>query len=53
MKLSIIGREDIETLEKWAVEYFSPIKNKDVKLEPWSCGFPYTDKELKKSNFNI
>lgn len=30
MKLVLLGREDLDTLQDWAVKYFSPIKNKNV-----------------------
>lgn len=30
MKLVLLGREDLDTLQSWAVKYFSPIVNKNV-----------------------
>eukprot|EP01091_Cochliopodium_minus_P012601 TRINITY_DN3850_c0_g1_i1.p1 TRINITY_DN3850_c0_g1~~TRINITY_DN3850_c0_g1_i1.p1 ORF type:complete len:956 (-),score=241.60 TRINITY_DN3850_c0_g1_i1:101-2968(-) len=48
MKLAIIGKESIETLEKWVKEKFSDIKNKNVKDNLRTDPFPYGPNELKK-----
>lgn len=45
MKLVIVGREDLDTLEKWVVEMFSEVKNKDLPSPRWD-GQPFTEKEL-------
>lgn len=45
MKLVVLGREDIDTLQKWVVEMFSEVKNKDLPPLSWE-GQPYTEKEL-------
>lgn len=47
MKLAIIGREDLSTLEKWVVEKFSEVPNSDIP-KPKFEGKPYTEKECKK-----
>jgi len=33
MKLVVLGREDLDTLEKWTVELFAGVKNKDLPEE--------------------
>ncbi|RPB03877.1 LuxS/MPP-like metallohydrolase [Choiromyces venosus 120613-1] len=45
MKLVVLGREDLDTLEKWVVEFFEGVKNKDLP-DPTFEGQPLTDKEL-------
>ena len=45
MKLVILGREDLDTLQKWVIEMFSEVKNKDLPSPRWE-GQPYTEKEL-------
>lgn len=45
MKLVVLGREDLDTLEKWVVELFEGVKNKDLP-DPRFEGQPFTDKEL-------
>ncbi|CUS07597.1 unnamed protein product [Tuber aestivum] len=45
MKLVVLGREDLDTLEKWVVELFDGVKNKDLP-DPRFEGQPFTDKEL-------
>jgi secreted Zn-dependent insulinase-like peptidase len=32
MKLVVSSKYDIDTLEKWVIEYFTPIENKNVVL---------------------
>lgn len=47
MKLVIYGKEDVETLQKWAVEKFTPIPNQ--KLTRFQLGQqPYDSKVFKK-----
>lgn len=48
MKLSVIGKESLEELEKMVVESFSDIPNKNVG-NPVFSGEPYTAKELRKA----
>ncbi|EPS39814.1 hypothetical protein H072_6386 [Dactylellina haptotyla CBS 200.50] len=45
MKLCILGRESLDEMEKWVVELFSDIKNKDLPT-PTFKGAPLTDIEL-------
>ncbi|KAG0637204.1 Metalloenzyme, LuxS/M16 peptidase-like protein [Tuber brumale] len=45
MKLVVLGREDLDTLEKWVVELFEGVKNKCLP-DPRFEGQPFTDKEL-------
>lgn len=45
MKLVVLGREDLDTLEKWVVELFEGVKNKDLP-DPKFEGQPFTEKEL-------
>lgn len=45
MKLVVLGREDLDTLEKWVVELFEGVKNKDLP-DPRFEGQPFTEKEL-------
>jgi insulysin len=35
MKLAILGREDLDTLEAWVVEMFDGVKNTDVTPKSW------------------
>jgi insulysin len=46
MKLVVLGREPLDQLEKWVLEKFSPVKNKNLKA-PDFPGKPFTDKELQ------
>ena len=47
MKLTMTGKHTLETLEKWAVDLFSAVPNKNVKVpylgEP---KLPYTEENL-------
>ena len=45
MALSIVGREDLDTLEKWAKEKFSAIPNNGSKSLPQTAK-PYLDEQL-------
>ncbi|KAF3920124.1 Nardilysin [Arthrobotrys entomopaga] len=45
MKLCILGRESLDEMEKWVVELFSDIKNKDLPT-PTFQGSPLTETEL-------
>ncbi|KAK6356726.1 hypothetical protein TWF718_001068 [Orbilia javanica] len=45
MKLCILGRESLDEMEKWVVELFSDIKNKDLPA-PTFQGAPLSENEL-------
>ncbi|ODQ63961.1 hypothetical protein NADFUDRAFT_28003 [Nadsonia fulvescens var. elongata DSM 6958] len=47
MKLVVLGRESLDTLEKWVVSMFSDVKNLN-KPKPSYEAIPFTSKELKK-----
>lgn len=47
MKLAVIGREDLDTLEKWVQDKFTDVPNFNTQ-KPTFDGAPYTAKELKK-----
>ena len=48
MTLTVQGKEDMATLEKWVKESFSDIENKDVELPNLGVPEPYGKKELAK-----
>jgi insulysin len=48
MTLTVQGKEDVETLEKWVRESFSEIENKNVVLPNFGEPKPYGEKELMK-----
>lgn len=45
MKLVVLGREDLDTLERWVVELFEGVKNKDLP-DPRFEGQPFTEEQL-------
>eukprot|EP01124_Arcella_intermedia_P016527 TRINITY_DN23144_c0_g1_i1.p1 TRINITY_DN23144_c0_g1~~TRINITY_DN23144_c0_g1_i1.p1 ORF type:complete len:973 (+),score=184.03 TRINITY_DN23144_c0_g1_i1:70-2919(+) len=45
MKLAVLGKEDLDTLEKWVREKFSAIKNKNIQV-PTFQGEPFPPKYL-------
>lgn len=45
MKLVVLGREDLDTLEKWVVELFKGVKNKDLP-DPRFEGHPFTEEQF-------
>lgn len=47
MRLVVLGREDLDTLNNWVVEKFSDVPNQS-KLTPTFQLPPYTEKELTK-----
>jgi insulysin len=47
MKLAVIGREDLSTLEQWVLEKFTSVPNYN-RPKPTFEGSVYTPKELKK-----
>ncbi|TWU76783.1 Insulinase (Peptidase M16) [Metarhizium rileyi] len=46
MKLVILGREPLDVLQKWAVELFSGIKNKNLPQNRWSREPVFRDVDL-------
>lgn len=46
MKLVILGREPLNTLEQWAGELFSGIVNKDLPQNRWETESPYRPEDL-------
>jgi insulysin len=45
MKLVVLGREPLDQLERWVVEKFAAVKNKNLKAPDFE-GKPFTEKEL-------
>ncbi|EEB06386.1 metallopeptidase [Schizosaccharomyces japonicus yFS275] len=50
MKLAVVGREPLDTLQDWVVEFFSDIANKDVPI-PKHDGPLYTPEQLGRICF--
>ncbi|KAL1897206.1 hypothetical protein Cpir12675_002463 [Ceratocystis pirilliformis] len=48
MKLVILGREPLDILEKWAIEIFTPIPNKNLQRNRWTDEVPLRESELQK-----
>ncbi|KAF0437767.1 a-pheromone processing metallopeptidase ste23 [Gigaspora margarita] len=46
MKLVVLGREPLDTLNQWVVEKFSNVKNKSVPIPVPKDHYPITEKEL-------
>lgn len=51
MKLVILGRESLDTLEAWAAEFFSDIKNQDLPLLRWDDVHPFSEDHLGQQVF--
>ncbi|KAF2646871.1 hypothetical protein P280DRAFT_387619 [Massarina eburnea CBS 473.64] len=51
MKLVVLGRESLDTLEEWVEEIYSQIPNKDLPRKRWDDIPIYTDKELLIQTF--
>jgi insulysin len=51
MKLVVLGREDLDTLEEWIEEIFSKIPNKDLPRKRWDDVALYTENELLIQTF--
>jgi insulysin len=51
MKLVVLGREDLDTLEDWIEEIFSNVPNKDLPRQRWDDVPLYTEKELLIQTF--
>ncbi|KAK2037724.1 peptidase M16 inactive domain-containing protein [Colletotrichum somersetense] len=50
MTLAVLGKEPLDTLERWVAEYFSPIPNRDLVPNSWE-GVPYRQSELCEQVF--
>ncbi|ODV92635.1 hypothetical protein CANCADRAFT_56288 [Tortispora caseinolytica NRRL Y-17796] len=46
MKLVVVGREDLDTLQNWITEMFSPIKNLNIPAPPTYDAPPYRPEDL-------
>lgn len=46
MKLVVLGREPLDVLESWVVEYFSDIVNKELKPNRWVDAAPLGPEQL-------
>ncbi|KAF2746080.1 LuxS/MPP-like metallohydrolase [Sporormia fimetaria CBS 119925] len=51
MKLVILGREDLDTLEQWAEEIFSKVPNKDLPRKRWDDTPIYVKEQLPTETF--
>lgn len=51
MKLVILGRESLDTLETWAQKFFSGIKNQDLPLLRWDHVHPFSGDSLGQQVF--
>ncbi|KAF1997039.1 LuxS/MPP-like metallohydrolase [Amniculicola lignicola CBS 123094] len=51
MKLVVLGREKLDTLEEWVDEIFSEVPNKDLPRKRWDDVSVYTEKELLTQTF--
>ncbi|KAH5622324.1 hypothetical protein HBI51_246980 [Parastagonospora nodorum] len=50
MKLVVLGRESLDTLEEWVEEIFKKLPNKDLDQRRWEMP-PYTENELLTQTF--
>lgn len=46
MKLVVLGREPLNDLQKWVVELFSPVVNKNLPTNRWTTEVPFRESEL-------
>ncbi|RDW59715.1 LuxS metallohydrolase [Coleophoma cylindrospora] len=46
MKLVILGREPLDTLEEWAADLFAGVRNKNLPQNRWETEEPYGENEL-------
>ncbi|KAF2705769.1 LuxS/MPP-like metallohydrolase [Pleomassaria siparia CBS 279.74] len=51
MKLVVLGREKLDTLEEWVEEIFSQVPNKDLPRQRWDDVSIYTENELLTQTF--
>jgi insulysin len=50
MKLVVLGRESLDTLEAWVEEIFAEVPNKDLERRRWDM-LVYTKNELLTQTF--
>jgi insulysin len=46
MKLVVLGRESLDTLEAWVSDFFSGVKDKNLKRNSWTAERPVTQEQL-------
>ncbi|CAI4219521.1 unnamed protein product [Parascedosporium putredinis] len=46
MKLCVLGKEPLDLLEKWVVELFTPVPNKNLPINRWDDEAPLRPSEL-------
>ena len=46
MKLVVLGKEPLDTLESWVEELFDGVQNKDLPPNRWDSAQPYADSEV-------
>jgi insulysin len=46
MKLVVLGRESLDTLETWVANLFSGVKDKNLKPNRWTADLPVTQEQL-------
>lgn len=46
MKLVVLGRESLDTLQSWVTELFSDIPNKNLEVNKWTDEVPYNPEHL-------
>jgi insulysin len=46
MKLCVLGRESLDVLEKWVVEFFSAVQNKNLPQTRWDTELPFGEEQL-------
>ncbi|KAH9898898.1 ubiquitin carboxyl-terminal hydrolase-like protein [Xylariomycetidae sp. FL2044] len=51
MKLCVLGRESLDTLETWVAELFSDVVNKDLPQNRWETEVPFPEDRLKLQCF--
>jgi insulysin len=51
MKLVVLGRESLDTLEAWVADLFANVKNKGIPQNRWEGEQPFREQELKTQYF--
>lgn len=51
MKLVVLGKEPLDTLQSWVEEFFSGVDNKDLPPLRWDESGPYAEEDLLKIIF--
>ncbi|KEY67145.1 hypothetical protein S7711_03006 [Stachybotrys chartarum IBT 7711] len=46
MKLVVLGREPLDVLQKWAIEFFSGVVNKNLPQNKWEDEVPFPESHL-------